>query len=74
MAATADAFWGLLAVLAAALLTYGILRDRNRPTKAVAVVAVVCSLVLLGAAALFGWGAYQQQRAETAACKPLADC
>ena len=74
MAATGVAFWGLLAILAAALLTYGIRRDQERPVRAVTVVAILCSVVLLAATAFFGWGAYQQQRAESDACQPSTDC
>jgi type VI protein secretion system component VasK len=72
--ATAVVFWGLLAILAVALLTYGIRRDQKRPVKAVGAVALVCSLLLVGAAAFVGWGAYQQQRAESNSCEPLSDC
>lgn len=73
-AAIAVAFWGVLGVLVVALLTFGIRKDRKRPVRAVAVFALVWSLLLVGAAAFVGWGAYQQQRAERDACEPLPDC
>lgn len=73
-AAAAVTFWVLAAITASAVLTYGIRRDQERPARAVLVVALTCSLALLAATAVFGWVAYQQQRAEADACQPRTDC
>lgn len=67
-------FWLPLALLAIALLAYGIRRDRGRPTRAAVAVAAACALVLAVTTAVAGWGAYEQRRAEQDACTPSADC
>lgn len=67
-------YWLPLAALVTALLTYGISRDRGRRARKAAAVMVASGVVLAGTGVLAGWAAYQQHRAEQAACTPSTDC
>lgn len=66
--------WGPLLVLTAAVLTYGISRDRGRSTRPAVVAACLAALVLTTTTVLVAWGSFQQQRAEQEACAPSTDC